>query len=609
VKLEATGVTDRDDYNPQITAVGISGEYVVTYQGTDSNGDDSIFVQKFGSDSRPQGTQVMLESTGITNRMDNNPQITAVGTSGEYVVAYQGTDSDRDSSIFVQKFNSDGTTEGSQVKLKATGVTYNNGVTYNGAYEPQIAAVGTSGEYVVTYNGIDSGGDSSIFVQKFNNDGTPKGSQVMLEAMRVTNKSDDKPQITAIGTSGEFVVAYNGYDSEDNMSIFVQKFDSDGTPKGSEVKLPNGWQYYEHHVAEVGTNGEFAITYWGYNSNGDLSIFVQKFGNDGTTQGSQIKLATVVTDDMMLGWGSATSQIAAVGTNGEFVVTYRVVDSDGDDRIFVQKCNSDGTPKGSQVKLEATGVTNGDYYAPQITAVGTSGEYVVTYYGNDRGDNSIFVQKFNANGTTQERQVMLEATGVTDQHDYVPHITAVGTSGEFVVAYSGVDSDGDYSIFVQKFNADGTVAPIALDINKNGDIDYGYIDLTFDDITYHSAWVDNGDGVLVWDKYADGQLHDMSQYIFAKDGLTDLGGLALDFDTNKDNHFDINDDLFKEFGVFVDGEILSLAEVGITSIDLVSDGVTQVINSDVTEYGRAYATLANGEEMLLSDAAFGYTVI
>jgi hypothetical protein len=54
--------------------------------------------------------------------------------------------------------------------------------------------------------------------------------------------------------------------------------------------------------------------------------------------------------------------------------------------------------------------------------------------------------------------VQLEAIGRTNGDDYAPQITAVGTTGEYVVTFSGVDSAGDYSIFVQKFNADGTVA-------------------------------------------------------------------------------------------------------------------------------------------------------
>ncbi|OHC66263.1 MAG: hypothetical protein A2040_09215 [Rhodocyclales bacterium GWA2_65_19] len=96
--------------------------------------------------------------------------------------------------------------------------------------------------------------------------------------------------------------------------------------------------------------------------------------------------------------------------------------------------------------------------------MGSGGAYVVTWYGRDSaGDDSIFVQKFNADGTTTGNvPVQLEAIGVTNGGDYRPQVTAVGSGGAYVVTWYGIDSGGDYSIFVQKFNADGTVATVTV---------------------------------------------------------------------------------------------------------------------------------------------------
>ena len=71
-------------------------------------------------------------------------------------------------------------------------------------------------------------------------------------------------------------------------------------------------------------------------------------------------------------------------------------------------------------------------------------------------DETIHVQKFNASGGTSGSVVLLDATGVSSGIDQTPQITAVGTTGEFVVTWSGIDSNGDGSIFVQKFHANGT---------------------------------------------------------------------------------------------------------------------------------------------------------
>ncbi|WP_170160140.1 hypothetical protein, partial [Azonexus fungiphilus] len=290
-QLEAIGNTTGSDQAPQVTAVGSSGEYVVTWFGIDSAGDNSIFVQKFAADGTLSGSAVQLEAIGKTNGGDFNPQVTAVGSSGEYVVAWYGVDSAGDNSIFVQKFAADGTLSGSAVQLEAIGNTTGSDL------GPQVTAVGSSGEYVVTWHGQDSASDNSIFVQKFAADGTLSGSAVQLEAIGKTTGSDQYPQVTAVGSSGEYVVTWHGQDSAGDYSIFVQKFAADGTLSGSAVQLEaigktNGADLGPQ-VTAVGSSGEYVVTWYGEDSAGDNSIFVQKFAADGTLSGSAVQLEAI----------------------------------------------------------------------------------------------------------------------------------------------------------------------------------------------------------------------------------------------------------------------------------------------------------------------------
>jgi hypothetical protein len=123
-------------------------------------------------------------------------------------------------------------------------------------------------------------------------------------------------------------------------------------------------------------------------------------------------------------------------------------------------------------------------------------------------------------------------------------------------------------------------------------------------------------------------VHDNSQYAFAQyattfaNGLdangkapTDLSGLAEAFDSNRDGVFDAQDAQFDEFKVWQDanqngvsdaGEVRSLADWGIASINLVSDGVVRTPAEGVTEAGRTMATTNDGQSMLVADAAFAY---
>jgi len=166
-----------------------------------------------------------------------------------------------------------------------------------------------------------------------------------------------------------------------------------------------------------------------------------------------------------------------------------------------------------------------------------------------------------------------------------------------------------------------TVTPVALDLNGDGEISYHQtsIDIDGDGVLDQTTWVDSQDGVLVWDRYQDGIIHDKSQYAFSlysnSVNATDLSGLAAVFDENRDNLFDKNDSLFNQFFVWQDinadgisqpGELHTMSSLGIVSIDLKSNNVITQPAVGVTSHGETTAKLANGHEILVVDAEFSY---
>jgi hypothetical protein len=176
-----------------------------------------------------------------------------------------------------------------------------------------------------------------------------------------------------------------------------------------------------------------------------------------------------------------------------------------------------------------------------------------------------------------------------------------------------------------------SVAPLVFDLNRDGQIGYSSVamDVNGDGHLDTTAWAAAQDGVLVWDKYMDSLVHDNSQYAFAQyattyaHGLdangkvpTDLSGLAEAFDSNHDGRFDAQDAKFTQFSVWQDanqngvsdaGEVRSLADWGIASINLVSDGVVRTPAAGVTEAGQTTATSVDGSSVLVADAAFAHS--
>jgi hypothetical protein len=160
------------------------------------------------------------------------------------------------------------------------------------------------------------------------------------------------------------------------------------------------------------------------------------------------------------------------------------------------------------------------------------------------------------------------------------------------------------------------LGPVTIDLNGDGHIGYGQVemDVNSDGVLDTTAWVGAQDGVLVWDRYHDGQIHDASQYAFTG-GMTDLQGLAVGFDTNVDGVFNANDAAYADFAVWQDanqngssdaGELVSLALLGITSIQLQSDGVQSTPAEGVAVQGDASASMADGTTLLVQDVLFSY---
>ena len=162
-------------------------------------------------------------------------------------------------------------------------------------------------------------------------------------------------------------------------------------------------------------------------------------------------------------------------------------------------------------------------------------------------------------------------------------------------------------------------APVVVDLNRDGAISYGRVvmDVNGDGVMDSTPWAGAQDGVLVWDKFADGMVHNNSQYAFTQyGGNTDLQGLAAAFDTNHDGKFNAQDAKFGEFMVWQDanqngvsdaGEVRSLADLGLTEISLTSDNVLRTPADGVTEYGQTTATAADGTQVLVADVGFEYT--
>ncbi|WP_443018536.1 MULTISPECIES: beta strand repeat-containing protein, partial [unclassified Sphingobium] len=164
------------------------------------------------------------------------------------------------------------------------------------------------------------------------------------------------------------------------------------------------------------------------------------------------------------------------------------------------------------------------------------------------------------------------------------------------------------------FQGGAPVPPVAIDLDGDG---LEFIDRSagvthdYGSGLVSTAWVSSDDGLLA---HATAGSYDI---VFADDApgaKSDLEGLRLAYDSNGDAVFDARDAAYSEFGVWQDlnsngivdgGEFKSLADMGIASIKLTSDGHNyQAAGGDVTVLGEATFTRTDGTTGTVGDVVF-----
>ncbi|QWD61807.1 hypothetical protein ICV39_08665 [Polynucleobacter sp. MWH-UH25E] len=195
------------------------------------------------------------------------------------------------------------------------------------------------------------------------------------------------------------------------------------------------------------------------------------------------------------------------------------------------------------------------------------------------------------------------------------------TSNKFSDAAGNFNQDGNdannlVTIAIKKPSSSSD--PIVLDLSGDG---ISYIESNpgviydFGNGAVISPWISANDGFLAY-LNTDGSLNISFSTLL---GETDLQGLAKVYDVNKDGVLNSEDAEFSSFGVWNDsngdgiadaGEVKSLAEIGIASINVVSDSnASTAANGDVVIHGQTIFTKLDGTVGIVHDVSFNVTPV
>jgi hypothetical protein len=238
-------------------------------------------------------------------------------------------------------------------------------------------------------------------------------------------------------------------------------------------------------VAMNPTTGDY-VAVWssqGQISGGDWDVYFQRYNAAGVAQGPETLVNTHI--------NGANQLYASVAMNGSgnFVVTWSGNQA-GHWNIYAQRFNSSGVAQGSIFQVSTSLLADQEY---STVAMDQSGNFVIAWSGHQLGNWNAYAQAFNASGAPTSSVFGIN-TPILGQDQFLDDL-AMNASGSFVVSWSGHQS-GRWAVYGQRYNASDSPVGSTFQVSTN----------TTDDQESSTVAMDApGDFIVTWSGHQSGR--------------------------------------------------------------------------------------------------------
>ena len=263
--------TTSSQYEPAL--VGLSdGSFVVAYRSDYTNAAGTymydVLARRFDAAGNELNPEFTLNTT--TAGTQYNPRLAAL-SGGQFVAVYGDASGNDGSSygVFSKVFNANGTQAVAEQVVSTTIAGQQSG--------HDVAALAGGGYVAVWWSA-----DNQLYGQRFDAAGAKLAGEFRISTVD-TAPNNNFVRVTALA-SGGFVAAWdaNGYE------VYIQQFDAAGGKVDGPTRVNTttaSTQYYAD-VAAIGSGGNFVVTWAGYNQEpgapSTYGIFSQIMGTPGS---------------------------------------------------------------------------------------------------------------------------------------------------------------------------------------------------------------------------------------------------------------------------------------------------------------------------------------
>jgi hypothetical protein len=351
----------------------------------------------------PQAVAVAAITTGLKDQI--RPRAAYHSQVGEYLAVWEYVYSDTDHDIYARRLNSDGIPVANEVGVVTTS---------SSQMRPDVAAHTTNSEYLVVWEHEYSAADHDIHAWRVTTGGIPTGSELGIAS---SSYNEGYPAVVYNPVAHEYLVVYERYSGSDEFAqydIYARRVAPDGSLLGAEIVVANGTR--DELRPAVAFGSEYLVVWQGRQSGTtEYGIYGQRIAGNGSLVGGPITISTWEGDQLV-------PRVAYNSQFNEFLVTWEEHhwgEANGWD-VYAQMVNADGTLKGSQIMVSASGTKN--RFNPDVTYVPLSRSYMVVWeYEYATWDHDVYGRRVAYDGTQPEEEFVLSNLG---SHEKEPLVVA-----------------------------------------------------------------------------------------------------------------------------------------------------------------------------------------
>ena len=405
-----SNATTFTEYDPDVTTLA-DGSFVITWVTYESSAADYLVkARHFDASGAPTGAEFTVNP--LVSGQSFDPKVAQLA-NGNLVFSWTDTSGDADgvgvqAAIF--------TPAGVAVLPAFVATT----ATQSTQDRSAVAALDGGGFVIAWTDAIADGSSTGVFAQRFADNGTPIGTQFLVNES--TSNGQLNPDVIGL-PGGGFMIAWDGFSpTTGSFAVFVQSYDSNGNRLDGETQLASGPEWQSDISLGLLANGDVIATFTTNNdgsSNGIQQIVLGSAGNYGGASADPVigglNLTRTLTE------AEVNAGAALLDADGNVsVVDLDSTNFDGgrlEIARLVQFSNENRFPAPDGLEQDILGIQNQGTGAGQIGVSGSNVTFEGTVIGSLAVEPGYLRVTFNASATAEAAQTLLGAITYTNPSD------------------------------------------------------------------------------------------------------------------------------------------------------------------------------------------------